>query len=99
MPEFVLHLTGGSLQSTDSLFEVAAALGAEPSEIGLNPIDLKPVFDTRNKIIHELDINLTIKTRTRNVRRQSVMIKHTERLFEITYRLIASVDSRVRKKP
>ena len=38
--EYVSHLTGGSLQSVESLFEVAAALGAEPADIGLKPTEL-----------------------------------------------------------
>lgn len=97
--EFVQNLIGGSLQSIDSLFEVAAALGADPSDIGLNPSQLKPVFETRNKIIHELDINLVEKTRTRNVRSQTVMIQFTELLFDVTSRLIRSVDTRLRTNP
>jgi hypothetical protein len=93
--EYVLHLTAGSLQSTDSLFEVAAALGADPSAIGLLPGDLRPIFDTRNKIIHELDINLRAHKRTRNLRSQTNMIKATERLFKLANDLVKSVDDRL----
>ncbi len=93
--EYVSHLTGGSLQSTDSLFEVAAALGADPIVIGLVPSELRPIFDTRNKIIHELDINLVAHRRTRNVRSQATMIRDTERLFRLSHALINSVDARV----
>ena len=93
--EFVSHLTGGSLQSVDSLFEVAAALGADPVEIGLASNELKPIFETRNKIIHELDINLTAHKRTRNVRSQTDMIRDTERIFKLMGALISSVDHRL----
>jgi hypothetical protein len=95
--EYVRHLTDGSLQSVDSLFEVAAALGAEPSAVGLTPAELKPVFETRNKIIHELDINFGPGRRTRTVRSQSSMIRATERLFRLAHALIASVDIRLSK--
>lgn len=97
--EYIQSLTGGSLQSTESLFEVAAALGADATAIGLVPDQLKPIFDTRNKIIHELDINLNARKRTRTVRKQGLMIKHTERLLQIAAALIASVDTRLRAKP
>lgn len=93
--EYVSHLTGGSLQSTDSLFEVAAALGAEPTAIGLNPAELRPIFETRNKIIHELDINLAARMRTRNLRSQTTMIRDTNRLFRLASALISSVDGRL----
>jgi hypothetical protein len=92
--EYVSRLTGGSLQSTESLFEVAAALGADPTAIGLIPDELRPIFDVRNKIIHELDINLNAHKRTRNVRSQDAMIRYTERLFRLTHSLISSVDTR-----
>jgi hypothetical protein len=93
--EYIAHLTGGSLQSADSLFEVAAALGAEPNAIGLIPGELKPIFDTRNKIIHELDVNLQARKRARNVRGQALMISHTERIFALAHELICSVDARL----
>jgi hypothetical protein len=92
--EYVSHLTASSLQSTDSLFEVAAALGADPTAIGLVPNELRPIFEVRNKIIHELDINLNAHKRTRNVRSQDAMIRDTERLFRLSHSLILSVDSR-----
>ena len=97
--EYVEHLTGSSLQSAASLFEVAAALGADPSSIGLVPNELQPVFDTRNRIIHELDINLNSPRRTRNVRSQIQMISDTSRLFEFAEKLFQSVDTRLPVKP
>lgn len=92
--EYVNYLTGGSLQSTDSLFLVAAALGADPPAIGLVPGELRPVFNIRNKIIHELDINLDARRRRRNFRSQETMIRDTERLFRFIHALVQSVDGR-----
>jgi hypothetical protein len=93
--ECVAHLTRGSLQSTESMFEVAAALGADPAAIGLLPAELKPIFDTRNRIIHELDIDLSARRRTRTVRSQTTMIRDTDRLFKLACALINSVSERV----
>lgn len=93
--EYVSELTGSSLQSTDSLFRVAAALGADPTQIGLIPAEIRPIFNIRNKIIHELDLNLEARTRTRNVRSQATMIRDTERLFRLVQALVLSVDGRL----
>jgi hypothetical protein len=90
--EYVNHLTGSSLQSTESLFEVAAALGADPNEAGLTPKDLDPIFATRNKIIHELDINLEARMRKRNVRSQRHMIHSSSRLLKLGSAFLLSVD-------
>ena len=95
LQEYVRHLTGGSLQSVDSLFEVAAALGAEPAQIGLVPTELKPIFDIRNKIIHELDIHLGARRRTRTLRSQATMIQSTVRIFRLAHAMISSVDQRL----
>lgn len=94
--EYVSELTGSSLQSTDSLFQVAAALGADPVQIGLIPGEIRPIFNIRNKIIHELDINLEARKRTRNLRSQATMIRDTERLFALIQGLVLSVDGRLR---
>lgn len=93
--DYVGQLIGGSLQSSDSLFEVAAALGADPNGVGIRPAELNPIFQTRNKIIHELDINLSARQRTRNVRSQSTMIAHTNRLFAVAVGLLGSAHDRL----
>lgn len=93
--EYISALTGASLQSEDSLFQVAAALGADPNQIGLIPGEIRPIFNIRNKIIHELDINLEARKRTRNLRSQATMIRNTERLFTLIRALIQSVDGRL----
>ena len=97
--EYVDQLTGGSLQSSDSLFEVAAALGADPGTVGIRPQELNPIFQTRNKIIHELDINLAAHLRTRNLRSQATMIAHTNRLFAVVSGLLKSAHDRLPVPP
>lgn len=97
LEEYVSHLTGGSLQSFQSLLTVAAALGIEPASAGIREDQLGPIFRTRNKIIHELDINLTAKNRTRTVRSQASMIKDAEHLFLLAFRLIELVGNKLRK--
>lgn len=93
--EYVRHLTAGSLQSASSLFEVAAALGVDPPRVGLDAEGLKPVFDARNKIIHELDIDLTARRRTRVVRSQRSMIRYSTVLLRLASAFTKSVDQRL----
>lgn len=92
LEEYIADLTDSSLQSVDSLFYIAAALGADPKDLGLlPPDDVRSIFMVRNKIIHELDINLNAPKRTRNLRTQATMLRDTNRLFKLTSRLITSV--------
>ncbi|HVT43454.1 MAG TPA: hypothetical protein VMT00_03610 [Thermoanaerobaculia bacterium] len=94
--EYILDLTGSSLQSADELFRAAKALGVKPAEVAINKDELKPIFQIRNKIIHELDINFDHVKRNRQTRSQKEMCKHANRLLEIGEKLIAAVDSRLR---
>ena len=95
--EYIGHLTESSLQSTDALFQVAAALGLSPQENGIEPDILRPIFHTRNAIIHELDINLDAPRRNRNVRRQQSMIRDTNRLIAVGQKILSSVDATARE--
>lgn len=93
--EYVNHLTGGSLQSSASLYEVVGALGLWPDDVGVNPKELDPIFKARNKIIHELDIDLGAERRTRNVRRQNTMIGKTDRVLLVGEKILKGVDSKL----
>lgn len=90
--EYIVELTGGSLQSAEALFQVAAALGLEPGKVGVNPAVLRPIFLTRNKIIHELDINLEAARRNRNIRKKAEMVGSTNELLSLSFRLLVGVD-------
>jgi hypothetical protein len=90
--EYIADLTGGSLQSVDALFQVVAALGLVPGEIGFNPTELKPIFAARNKIIHELDIDLKARRRKRVIRKQHEMLKSANTLLQMASRVLLEVD-------
>ncbi len=90
--EYISDLTGGSLQSVDALFQVVAALGLSPTTVGVDSKKLQPIFATRNKIIHELDIDLTAKRRNRNIRKQSDMLQKSNTLLDVAARILTGVD-------
>ena len=93
--EYIRELTGSSLQSPDELLRTAAALGVDPAAAGIERKALKPIFDVRNKIIHELDIDLAGARRKRNIRGQDVMLGHAGTLLVVARQLVASVETRL----
>ena len=56
--QYITELTGTSLQSPEEVMRTAKALGIDTSLVQIDSKKLKEIFDVRNRIIHELDINL-----------------------------------------
>jgi hypothetical protein len=95
--EYVLELTGSSLQSPDQLMRAARALGVVPENAGIDVRLLREIFDVRNKIIHELDVNLerTAARRNQNSRRKPDMETWSEQLLEIAGNLVGAVNAKL----
>jgi hypothetical protein len=91
--EYILHLTGTSLQSADELMRTATALGLEPGGVGIEKAKLKPIFDVRNKIIHELDINFDHPNRNRESRSQPRLTEYTNNLLEVGEKILDAVQN------
>jgi hypothetical protein len=89
---YIDALTGDSLQSVDQLFKALAALGIQANSVDLDKKLYQPIFVARNKIIHELDIDLDGQQRKRNMRGVDEMIKWTDLILGLTRRIIESVD-------
>ncbi len=86
--EYLDFLTRGSLQSSGELEKAVLALGLDAKKIGIDHKVLKPIFDMRNKIIHELDVNLDAPKRNRNVRKEETMRESTDRLLQIAAKIL-----------
>lgn len=93
--QYILYLTGSSLQSPDELYRAAQALGIDPNEAGINSNPLKPIFHVRNKIIHELDINLDFPNRNRESRNRRNMIGHANTLLNVGFKMVAAVEAKL----
>jgi hypothetical protein len=93
--EYVKELTGDSLQSPDQLFKVCGALGGNAQTLVGDAKALKAVFDARNQIIHELDMNLTSAKRKRRTRSQTTMKEYSEKLLRLCASVISDTDSRL----
>lgn len=95
--EYVRELTGSSLQSAEELYKTASALGLDAAKMNIDRKTLQPIFECRNKIIHELDIDLSGTRRKRNIRSEDQMIEYATTLLDVAARLINGVEERLRQ--
>jgi hypothetical protein len=93
--ECIKEWTSNSLQSANQLLSAMNSLGITDKEFSLEPQRLKLIFDIRNKIIHELDINFDAPKRNRNVRSMPRMIKETNYLLQIAENVLDSIKKRI----
>lgn len=92
LERYILSLTGTSLQSAQELAKACAALGVEPSAVGIKVANLKTIFDARNRIIHELDIDFEQGIRNRFPRSRKDMTEYSNTLLEIGEEIVKSVE-------
>lgn len=95
--DYIGYLTKGSLQSSDELSRVTKAFGISQKEVSIDHTKLRPIFESRNRIIHELDINFSVKRRRRNLRSEGIMKSYTETLIELAENILKSVDNKLSK--
>jgi hypothetical protein len=86
--EYIYSLTGSSLQSVSELMKAVNALGIDANVVDVDPNELKPIFDIRNKIIHELDIDFEAARRNRKSRRLNEMIGRANVLLRISEKVL-----------
>ena len=96
--EYVKHLTAGSLQSAEELLKIAAAFGLTRDQMSTDFQSLKEIFDVRNKIIHELDIDLKGTRRKRNIRSMDDLVSHANDLLSAADDLLRAVDQSLTAK-
>lgn len=96
--EYIRELTGSSLQSADQLFKTTTALGLDPNTIGLDRAKLKSAFDVRNKIIHELDVNLKTARgkQSRRGRTKAELEAHAEHLLDVGEKILKGVEDKLK---
>lgn len=90
--EYVRELTGESLQSADEILRATAALGLENKTLGLDILRLKEIFQIRNKIIHELDLDLNAPKRKRKVRSQADLLDNADFMLATIKKLLEELD-------
>jgi hypothetical protein len=100
--EYIDKLTSGSLQSARELLQVGQAFALKETDIYHGKQTMKEVqkiFNIRNKIIHELDMNLEGKPRKRTQRKMQDMRSYVNTLLAIGVSLINKVSQKVSAGP
>jgi len=90
--EYIRELTGDSLQSVDEILRTTAALGLDNKALALDVARLKEIFMIRNKIIHELDLDLNAPKRKRKVRSQTDLLDNTDFMLSTIKKVLESLD-------
>jgi hypothetical protein len=85
------QLTGSSLQSKDELLRVAAYFAIPAAEITTNPNHVRDIFNVRNQIAHEMDIDFTQPNRSRRPRRRQDMVRYTRDILTVACAFLRAV--------
>jgi hypothetical protein len=102
LEDLINDLTGSSLQSPDELERVIGFLNLDRQKIigpGKNDRQvIKAAFDTRNNIIHELDVNdeppaVGVPFRVRRTREE--MVKQTNVILKVAFAFLDEVSSKL----
>lgn len=93
--EYIKELTGESLQSVEEILRTSAALGLDQKELKLDITQVRGIFGIRNKIIHELDIDLDAPKRKRRVRSQADLLDNTDHMLSVTKTILELLDKKL----
>lgn len=93
--ELVRELTSSSLQSREELIKVAAFFNIPSRDLTTELDLLKTIFDARNQIVHEIDIDFSQSNVNRRPRNKADMVKYTEELLRIAKQFLHEVDRKI----
>lgn len=93
--QFVERLSSKSLQSVEGIQRVGAAFDIGSNILIPDRHALKEVFEARNQIVHEMDVDFTDAGRHRRPRTDDDMKEKTNALFEVSLRFLDAVDERL----
>ncbi len=88
-------LTGDSLQSKEQLLKVAAHFAITAKEIVQDQKLVKTIFEVRNQIAHEMDINLGARNRNRWPRKYEDMTGYACEILSVARKFVLAVNSKI----
>jgi hypothetical protein len=92
LDQLIDEQTSGSLQSWQQLQAVAANFGVA-SAIPSTEAEVRPAFDCRNQIVHELDVNFASRSRSnRRARGRDLTVRFASQLLETASAIVEAVD-------
>ena len=95
--ELVGELTSQSLQSKDQVLRAASFFDIPSNALTPDIRLLDRIFQSRNQISHEMDVDLNQPNRNRRPRRKEAMISHTETILQLADAFLVEVDQRLRQ--
>ena len=93
--ELVGELTSQSLQSKDQVLRAASYFDIPSNDLTQNIRLLEDIFQSRNQISHEMDVDLNQPNRNRRPSRKAAMIDHTETILLLANAFLMEVDQRL----
>lgn len=93
--ELVNELTSRSLQSKEQILRTAAYFDIPSNNVTANISKLEEIFECRNQISHEMDVDLVQPNRNRRPRRKATMIEHTKIILQMANKLLQEVDKKL----
>ena len=90
---YIKFLTGDSLQSVGQLQKAKNAMGLDLTI----PEDMKKIFEARNHIIHELDVDFSAHRRNRRIRQTTIYKKMVNDLLKITEQFYAATKNKLQE--
>lgn len=78
------------------MFSAVSAFGIEPEKtLGMERKELKKVFDARNQIVHEFDIDFSGARRNRRQRRANDIVEMSNKLLKLSQDTVEHVFSQL----
>ena len=93
--ELVGELTSQSLQSKDQVLRAASFFDIPSNALTPDIRLLDRIFQSRNQVSHEMDVDLNQPNRNRRPRRKEAMISHTETILQLANTFLIEVDQRL----
>jgi len=96
--QLTVYLTDHSLQSVEKLIESVKHLGLPETLITAKKTEIKRIFDARNKMIHEMDINFNHPSRNRTPHKRDNIIADANQLLDLAGEILQAVDNLMLKE-
>ena len=92
LDELVADLISGSLQSVDRLLRCGSFFNLPSRELIQNPALFREIFQARNQIAHEMDIDFSQQQHNRVMRPKEKFVEHTSAVLECGAKFLDGVD-------
>ena len=93
--DLIAFLCSSSLQSKDQLLRVAAFFNIPSAQLSTNFALLDQIFEARNQIAHEMDIDFSQARRNRRPRRQDQIISYVNEIFRLAAAFLRQVETKL----